>query len=171
MLNIKTSKTVEDFEQEAESLGFKIKHYRTDNAPFRCKGFDEHIQHNCQTIDFSGVGAHHENAVAERNIKTVTWLARTMLLHAMIMWPDRADPTLWPFALDYAVYMWNRMPHTRHNLAPIKLFTGTRFTNYDHIKCAHIFGCLTFVLDPKLQDHKKVPKWTCRDFTLSKFHS
>ena len=54
------------------------------------------------------------------------------------------------------------MPHTRHNLAPIELFTGTRFTNYDHIKRAHVFGCPTFVLDPKLQDHKKLPKWTPR---------
>ena len=62
------------FEQEAKSLGFKIKHYRTDNAPFHCKVFTKRIEHNKQTIDFSGVGVHHKNAVAERNMKTATWL-------------------------------------------------------------------------------------------------
>ena len=37
-LNIdETLKTVEEFEHEADSNGFKTKHYRTDNAPFCCK--------------------------------------------------------------------------------------------------------------------------------------
>jgi hypothetical protein len=44
-----------------------------------------------QTIDFCGVGAHHQNGVAERDIFTVTEMARAMLLHAVLHWPDVTD--------------------------------------------------------------------------------
>ena len=55
--------------------------------------------------------------------------------------------------------MWNHLPHPSHRLAPAEIFTATRFPLYDHLKHAHVFGCPTFVLEPALQDHKKLPKW------------
>jgi len=51
----------------------------------------ENIQLNNQKINFSGVGAHHQNGVAERAIKTITQLAWATLLHATIMWPDQVN--------------------------------------------------------------------------------
>ena len=117
-----TLQTVKSFEQEAASYGVKITSYRSDNFPFNSYDFINHIESNFQTIDFSGVGAHHQNAVAERAIQTVTSWARTMMLQAVIMWPDQANLELWPLALDHAVYLWNNITRKEHVLSPEELF-------------------------------------------------
>ena len=74
--------------------GVQVKGYHADNTPFNAKAFQENLKFQNQTIDFSGVEAHHQNGVAEREILTITNIARTMLLHAILMWPDQADITL-----------------------------------------------------------------------------
>jgi hypothetical protein len=164
------------FEQFALTSGVKIKSYWADNVPFDNEDFRSNIQRNNQTIDFSGVGAHHQNGVAERAIQTITSWARTMMLHSIIMWPDQADLALWPFALDHAVYLWNNMPQRESRMSPLELFTGQKFPSYDHLQRLHVWGCPVYVLDPKLQDGKKIPKWqprACRGQFLgySKDHS
>ena len=113
-------------------------------------------------MEFSGVGSHHQNGIAERVIKTVTGLARAMLLHAIIMWLDQANLELWPFALEHAVYLWNHLPKQHSLLASLELFSGTKFSSYNPLRRAHVWGCPVYVLDPKLQDGKKIPKWTPR---------
>ena len=75
------------FEQLAREYGVTIKAYHADNSPFGNADFIRSIEDNGQTIKFSGVGAHHQNGVAERTIKTISSWARTMLLHATIHWP------------------------------------------------------------------------------------
>ena len=85
-----TVQSKEVFEQVMSSFGRKVKSYHTDNAPFQSKVFRESLVSDNQYITFSGVGAHHQNGVAERAIKTITWWARTMMLHAIIMWPEHA---------------------------------------------------------------------------------
>ena len=55
-------------------------------------------------------------------------------------------------------------------------FTNTVFPNYNHLTRAHTFGCPVYVLDPRLQDSKKVPKWSVRSrrgiyLGVSKYHS
>ena len=137
----------------------KIKHFRADNAPFGAAEFRTNLELNGQTIDFSGVGAHHQNGVAERAIQTVTSWARAMLLNSAIMWPDQFDLELWLFALQHAVHIWNNLPQKDTKLAPIEVFTGDKLSSHEHLKHLHVWGCPVFVLDPKLQDGKKVPKW------------
>ena len=39
-------------------------------------------------ITFSGAGASHQNGAAERTIKTVVTMARTMLMHAVLRCPE-----------------------------------------------------------------------------------
>jgi hypothetical protein len=39
----------------------------------------------------SATGAHHQNAIAERAIQTVTTSAQAMLLHLKVHWPDEYD--------------------------------------------------------------------------------
>ena len=147
------------FEQMAKTFGQTIRSYRADNVPFGSDDFRNEIERCNQTIDFSGVGAHHQNGVAERAIQTVTTWARTMLLHSIIMWPDQADLALWPFALEHAVYLWNNIPRMDSKLAPIEVFSGQKLPSYDHLQRLHVWGCPIYVLDPKLQDGKKIPKW------------
>jgi hypothetical protein len=91
------------------------------------------LDSNGQFITFSGTGAHHQNGVAERAIQTVTCWARAMLLHLILMWPDKANIALWPFALDHAVYLWNNLTNDSTSLAPLEIFTRSRFPNYHHL--------------------------------------
>ena len=147
------------FEQFAKQHGVNIKSYRADNLPFNSQEFKDDLALHEQTIDFSGVGAHHQNGVAERSIQTVTTWARTMLLHASIHWPDAADLDLWPFALEHAVHIWNHLPKRDNLLSPLEIFSGTKVDNYDRLQRAHVWGCPVYVLDPKLQDEKKIPKF------------
>ena len=60
-----------DLEHFARQHGVKIKSYHADNHPFTSKEFLDDIERQEQTISLSGVGAHHQNAVAERAIQTV----------------------------------------------------------------------------------------------------
>ena len=64
--------------------GREAKHYRTDNGIFTKKIFMEEVSQSKQTIPCCGVGAHHQNAHAERTIRKVITCARTMILHAIL---------------------------------------------------------------------------------------
>ncbi len=164
--SLRTGNTLESkkkFEKWArQTAGIKIRKYHADNLIFNSAEFMEHINSMDQLIDFSGVGAHHQNGVAERNIRTVTEWARTMMLHAVLHWPDEVDLDLWPFALDHAVYLWNHLPNERTGVAPVEFFTGTLLEDFDFLKNVQPFGCPCYVLQPKLQDGKKLPKWVPR---------
>jgi hypothetical protein len=157
-----TLQTKHAFERFAAEHGVKIHAYRADNAPFGAKQFTDDLDARNQRITYSGTGAHHQNGVAERAIQTVTSWARAMLLHAVLHWPDQADLSLWPFALEYAVYLWNNIPRKDSLLAPLELFASSKFDSYDHLHRAHVWGYPVYVLDPKLQDGKKLPKWSAR---------
>ena len=122
---------------------------------------DDVARHD-QTSDVSGGGAHHQNGVAKRNIQTVTQWARTIMLHASIHWPDAADLELWPFALEHAVYIWNNLPKRDNLLSPLEIFSGTKADSYARLQRTHVWGSPVYVLDPKLQDGKKIPKFNPR---------
>ena len=90
-------------------------------------------------------------------------MARTLLLHLRLHWPDEFHPNLWPFALDYAVYIYNHMP-TKGKAgmpSPQEVFCGTKIGRRP-LRRLKVFGCPTYVLDPRLQDGKKIPKWEPR---------
>ena len=150
------------FERFARLNGVKIKKYRVDNHPFNSAEFLADIDLQDQLIEFSGVGAHFQNGVAERAIQTVTSWARAMMLHQMRHWPEAFDESHWPFALEHAVYLWNNMPRSRSGLTPLELFTGTKQSTIPALSQARVWGCPVYVLDPKLQDGHKLPKWTKR---------
>ena len=113
-----------------------------------------------QQIRFSGSDAHHHNGVAERSIQTAIVWARTMLLHAAVHWPAAADLQFWPLALENAVYLWNILPGPITKRLPLELISGLCNPDYSHLWCLHVCGCPTSVLDPLLQDGKKLPMWS-----------
>ena len=57
--------------------------------------------------------------------------------------------------------MYNHLPGL-DNLAPEEKWTGSRFPNFNLLRRLHPWGCPAYVLDPALQDGKKLPKWTPR---------
>jgi hypothetical protein len=150
------------FERFASWYTVKIAAYHADNHPFASEEFLADVEILDQRITFSGVGAHFQNGVAERNLQTITLWARTMMMHQLVHWPEAFDAALWPFAMNHAVHLWNSMPRERNGLAPYEIFTGVKLPSYSVLLQARVWGCPTYVLDPRLQDGHKLPKWTKR---------
>jgi transposase InsO family protein len=143
------------FEQEAGLSNASITRYHGDNGIFQSAKFKEETTELGQVISFSGVGAHHQNGKAERAIKTIFFRARSMMLHASLNWPDSTNKNIWPFAVNYAVHLWNHSEGIESGMAPAELFSGVKY-NCGLLRHARVWGCPAYVLDPKLQDGKKM---------------
>lgn len=147
------------FEIFAKSCGVNIKHYHADNYIFNHDLFKESCISARQTQSFCGVNAHHQNSMAERKIRTIVALARAMLFNAMIKWPSTIHLGLWPYAVHYAVDVLNNTPKSC-GFTPKEIFTRVKGDrSFRHF---HIWGSLAFVLDPTIQQGKKIPTWRPR---------
>jgi hypothetical protein len=93
------------FERTADEFGIKIKEYLSDNHPFKSLEFVQDCVNQGQRQQFSGVGAYHQNVV-ERASQTIFNWSRAMLLHYILHWPQAARLHLWPYAVDYALWLW-----------------------------------------------------------------
>ena len=71
-----------------EKSWVEIKHYHSDNGVFTAEEFCEDCKEKNQKQYFSGVGAQHQNAKAERAIQTIMWMACTFMLHVSIRWTE-----------------------------------------------------------------------------------
>jgi hypothetical protein len=100
--------------------------------------------------------------MAENAIKSVTQKAHTMILHAAMRWPGYAQQDLWPMALSHAAYLHNHMPTPETGLSPMEIFTCTKTKECHEIKNAHPWGCPMYVLNPRLREGQKLPKWEPR---------
>jgi hypothetical protein len=150
------------FDKGSAKFNVQIKSFRADNAPLNTTEFKNDLENKGQTISLSGVRAHHQNGAAERAIKTITSWARLMMLHTILHCPEQTMLDLWPFAMAHVVYCLNHLPSKNDRILPLEAFTGARFSNYEHLKCLHVRGSPCYVLDPRLQDEKKIPKWAPR---------
>jgi hypothetical protein len=146
------------FERDCFQHGVAVQAYHGDNGIYNSAEFLCELNKKDQGIRLSGTGAHHQNGTAERAIKTVMDRARTLMLHAIIHWPDERDEQLWPLAVDYSLYLWNNTPKEGVGLSPEELFCKTKGDGTP-ILHSHVWGCPAYVLDPKLQDGKSLPKW------------
>ena len=93
-------------------MGVTVQAYQADNGIFAAHAFVNNIESGLQKIKFSGVGAHHQNGIAECAIQSILPKARTILMHAAIHWPSMVETNLWPMAVDYAVYHHTAQPHS-----------------------------------------------------------
>jgi hypothetical protein len=150
------------FEAMCRDVGVVPITYMTDSgSAFTSKAFAENLNQFRQMNKFAGTAAHNQNAIAERAIRTITSSARSMLIHAAVHWPEVADTALWPMAAAHAVFLWNHVPNPSTGLSPADIFTRTRFP-LEKLHDLHVFGCPAYVLDKKLADGKKLPRWTPR---------
>ena len=127
-VTLSASETIQSkhaFERFARLHGVTIKQCRVDNQPFDSVLFKEDIALQEQALDFSGVGAHFQNGVAERAVQTVSTWARAMMMHQAQHWPKAFSEDSWPF-VDQAIYLWNNFPRQRSGLTPLEIFTGTK---------------------------------------------
>jgi hypothetical protein len=79
-----------------------VEHYHADNGVFRAnKWVAEECKHMGQGTSYTGVNAHHQNGMAERRVRELQDLARTILIHSKnARWKDSISTHLWPY---YAV--------------------------------------------------------------------
>jgi len=84
-----------------------------------------------------------------------------MMLHAHLRWPEVADESLWPHALQYAVYLHNIMPTEESGISPVEVWTRTKSSHF-YLLHTHTWGCPAYVLSPKLREGGHVPKWEPR---------
>ena len=151
----------EAFEREAHSNGNVISHYRADNGRFAEKSFRDHVDKCIQTIDFCGVNAHHMNGLIERRIRTLSSGARTILLHAMRMWPEIIGTLLWPFALKAYENTLNAYDLDSDLKSPAMKFAKSE--TLPLVENKHTFGCPVYVLKNDLQTAgSQIPKWDPR---------
>ena len=151
--NLTTHETLlakEKFELECRDHGVVVQEYLTDmGSAFTSKAFREHLQEFEQIIRFAGAGGHHHNAQAERAIRTVTSIARTMMFHQAIHWPEVADPANWPMAMRHAVFLANMVPDATTGHSAFDRFTQSRWPK-SRLMELHVWGCPAYALDKKL---------------------
>ena len=151
-----------NYERLCRDAGVVPQTYMSDNgSAFKSRDFTEHLSNFHQISKFAGVGAHHHNAQAERGIRTIMSIARTMMIHSGIHWPDVADASLWPMAVKHACYLFNHVPSHTTGLSPSDIFTRIRWPQKRFMDL-HVWGCPVYVLHKSLQDGKKIPKWLPR---------
>jgi hypothetical protein len=121
-----TLKAKSSFEKVCMDAGVVPQSYLTDNrSAFTSQDFASHLSNFQQHSLRSAPGAHHHNGVAERNIRTIMTIARTMMIHASIHWPDVSDRSLSPMAVTHATFLFNHIPNTSIGHSPHDLFTTT----------------------------------------------
>ena len=154
----------ERFEQWLYDTAYvEVKHYHGDNGIFAADQYRQECIDKGQTQTFSGVGAQFQNAKAERAIQTIMYMARTFMVHSSLHWTEHGvdDISLWPFAVKHAVWLYNRVPNRESGLTPLELITRQK-ADYKDLLRSHVWGCPAYVLEPKLQNGQKLPKWNRR---------
>ena len=149
------------FEREAASVGVGVRWYCTDNGVYTSKEFATELVSKGQGIRHSGVGGHHHNGVAENAIKHTVRTARTMMIYAVLRWPEHNNRDLWPLALSHAVHLHNETPNLNARLAPHEVWSRSK-SSFSSLINSHPWGCPVYVLQPRLQDGGKIPKWDPR---------
>ena len=147
------------FERILYGRGVAVKSYQADNGIFNAEEFEEEIKKENQGITFSGVGAQHQNDVAERLICTVIERAWTSLTHAAMRNPDNINATLWTFALSHACHIWNEVPK-EGSFSPSQILSKSFSRDaLQIIKSLRVWECPVYILDYRVASGKKIPKW------------
>ena len=96
--------------------------------------------------------------VWQRAIRDITEGGRKQLLHAMARWPEAVDLALWPYALRYAVHLYNTVPVLEDGISRLELFAGTQVGK--RMRDHHTFACPVFALQNSLAAGNSLPRWT-----------
>lgn len=92
-----------------------------------------------------------QNGKAERKIRTINNITRTLLAHASL------PPSFWNHALQMATYLLHVLPSKiLGNLSPLEILYQ-QVPSYFHIR---VFGCLCYPLIPSTTIHKLQPRST-----------
>ncbi len=136
-----------------------VKHYQADNGWFSDNEFLAACNDLNQTIEFCGVGAHHQNGIVKNRNIQLTQTAIVLLLYGMRMWPQMVDQIFWPFA----IYAMNSLHIDTEGNTPESKFYGVNIENIP-VKTFHTMFCQCYVQDSRLHTAGSIglPKWEPR---------
>jgi len=139
------------FKRFCQEHGITVQHNHVDNGSFTSITWRQLCQQQGQGLTFAGVAAHHQNGIAERQIRELQEMTHTMLIHAHHRWPSAITLNLWLYALRMANDTINVMPNLKLKDAqtPIESFTRTKVAS--NPKHWHLFRCPAYVLVQDLQ--------------------
>ncbi len=103
------------------------------------------------------MNAHHQNGKAEKKIRDLQELARTMMIHAKQRWPSAITANLWPYAIRMANDTSNLAPGISDAISPMEKFAQVAVA--PKVKHSHTLGSPVYVLDYRLQEGKTIKKW------------
>ena len=85
------------------------------------------------------------------------------MINSSLHWTENGvnDLTLWSFAVNHSVWVFNRVPNQESGIFPTEILTKTK-CNHRELRRSHIWGCPVCFLEAKLQNDQKLPKWNCR---------
>ena len=85
------------------------------------------------------------------------------MIHSSLHWTKNGvdDLTLWSFVVKHSVWVYNRVPNQESVISPMEILTKTK-SNHRDLRRSQVWGCPVFVLEAKLQDDQKLPKWNRR---------
>jgi hypothetical protein len=152
------------WERIAATHGREIKRYHADNGRYAEADFRADAESLGQQVTYCGVGAHHQNGLAENTVKQFTLKGRTLLLHAKRHWPEAITTILWPFALKAGVKAHNDFKLDADGKVPAQKFSTGDSGSIEHsLRDRHTWGCPVFILDASLQSSSLgAPKWEPR---------
>ena len=142
--------------------GVTVKCHHTDNGIFNAEAFNDSVEESGQELTFSGACAHHQNGVSERAVMTTAEKSRTLMMHLAIHWPEEFSMKLWPFAMDHVAFLCNHTPcAAKEGTAPLEKHARAR-CNCKAMRRAKVWECLFCVLDRRLVNGKRMPKFEQR---------
>lgn len=147
------------WEKLLQTQGITVRNYHADNGIFKAMKWVEACTKNGQGLTYAAVGAHHQNGVAEKRIRDLQELTRSMMIHANKRWKKSITAHLWPYALRMAVDAINDTPsmQDKQRRTPSQRIAMTKVDiNPKHYAP---FGCPVYVLDSALQSNQPHHKW------------
>jgi hypothetical protein len=63
--------------------------------------------------------------------------------------------------VNHAAWLYNQIPQRFSGITPLEMVTNFKSDHRDLMR-THVWGCPAYVLEAKLQDGKKLPKWNWR---------
>ena len=91
------------------------------------------------------------------------YMTITFMVHSSLHYTYHGadDISLWSFSFKNAVWLQNRLPNYHSVITP-REFLAINKADHRYLIKSHVWGCPVFVLEPKLQNYQKIPKWNQR---------
>ena len=109
------------------------------------KEFTRELHVKVQVIRHSVVGGHHHNGVADNAINDLVIIARTMMIHSELSWPDSSEIILCPMDMAHSVHLHNHTPNIYSGMSPEEDWTISKSSN-SALQNYHPWGCSEYVL-------------------------